>query len=227
VVKVQQEGKRLIIMKELFTIGHSNHSLDHFIELLVEYKLHTIIDVRSSPYSKYSPHFNKDVLEDALRNANIDYIFLGRELGAQRSEDDCYVEGKAKYDRIAHLSTFRHGLERVLQEVEDNRGAPQTQNNAFGGPRVALMCAESDPITCHRTILICRELKKTCPDIKITHILADGTEEQQELSEKRLINLHKLQPGLFGDLTSTSGLIEKAYDLQAEKIAYKKVPIEA
>lgn len=200
-------------MKELFTIGHSNHSLDHFIELLVEYELHTIIDVRANPYSKYSSHFNKDVLESALRNADIDYIFMGRELGAQRSEDDCYVEGKARYDRIAHLSTFQNGLERVLKEVEHNRGA--------------LMCAEADPITCHRTILICRELKKTCPDLQITHILADGTEEQQELSEKRLINLHKLQPELFGDLTSMSGLIEKAYDLQAEKIAYKKVPIEA
>ncbi|MBN1804885.1 MAG: DUF488 domain-containing protein [Sedimentisphaerales bacterium] len=200
-------------MKELFTIGHSNHPLDRFIELLSTHRLSTIIDVRSCPYSKYSSHFNKEVLAIALQNANIDYIFMGRELGAQRSEDDCYIEGQAKYDRIAHLSTFRHGLEIVLQEIERNRAA--------------LMCAESDPITCHRTILICRELKKTCPDLKITHILPDGTEEQQELSEKRLINLHKLQPELFGDLTSTSGLIEKAYDLQAEKIAYKKVPIEA
>ena len=211
--KEQQEGKRLNIMKELFTIGHSNHSIDYFIELLSKHKLSTIIDVRSCPYSKYLPHFNKDVLTIALRNANIDYIFLGRELGAQRSEEDCYIEGQAKYDRIAHLPTFRYGLEIVLQEIEHHR--------------VALMCAESDPITCHRMILICRELKKTCPDLKITHILGDGTEEQQESSEKRLINLHKLQPELFGDLTSTSGLIEKAYDLQAEKIAYKKVPIEA
>jgi uncharacterized protein (DUF488 family) len=172
-----------------------------------------IADVRSSPYSKYSPHFNKDVLDSALRNANIDYIFLGRELGAQRSEDDCYIDGQAKYDRIAHLSTFQRGLEIVLQGVEHYR--------------IALMCSESEPITCHRTILVCRELKRICPDLKITHILGDGTEERQEMSEKRLINLHKLQPELFGDLTSTSGLIEKAYDLQAEKIAYKKVPVEA
>jgi len=210
--KEQQEGKKLITMKELFTIGHSNHSLEHFIDLLSQHKLSTIIDVRSNPYSKYSPHFNKDVLESALRNENIDYIFLGRELGAQRSEDDCYIDGQAKYDRIARLPIFRSGLEIVLQEAELNK--------------VALMCAESDPISCHRTILICRELKKIRPHLKITHILADGTEEQQELSEKRLINLHKLQPELFGDLTSKSGLIEKAYDLQAEKIAYKKVPIE-
>ena len=200
-------------MKELFTIGHSNHSLNHFLELLLAYQVSAIVDVRSSPYSKYSPHFNKDLLESALRDADIDYVFLGRELGAQRSEDGCYIDGQAKYDRIAHLSTFRRGLEIVLQGVEHCR--------------VALMCSESDPITCHRTILVCRELKRICPDLKITHILGDGTEERQEMSEKRLINLHKLQPELFGDLTSTSGLIEKAYDLQAEKIAYKKVPVEA
>ena len=200
-------------MKELFTIGHSNHSLDHFIELLVSHRISTIADVRSSPYSKYSPHFNKDVLDTVLRNAGINYTFLGRELGAQRSEDDCYIDGQAKYDRIARLPIFQRGLEIVLQEAEHNR--------------TALLCAESDPIACHRTILICRELKRICPDLKITHILGDGTEERHEASEKRLIDLHKLQPELFGDLTSTSGLIEKAYDLQAEKIAYKKVPKEA
>jgi uncharacterized protein (DUF488 family) len=200
-------------MKELFTIGHSNHSLDFFLELLVSYRISTIADVRSSPYSKYSPHFNKDVLDSVFRKNGINYTFLGRELGAQRSEDDCYFDGKAKYERIAQLPTFQRGLEIVLQEVEKNR--------------IAFMCAESDPISCHRTILVCRELKKTCPNLKITHILGDGTEESQEASEKRLINLHKLQPELFGGMTSTSGLIEKAYDLQAEKIAYKKVPIEA
>ncbi|MHC4691599.1 MAG: DUF488 domain-containing protein [Planctomycetota bacterium] len=200
-------------MKEIFTIGHSNHSLDHFIELLLEHRLSTVADIRSSPYSKYSPHFNRDVLDSVLRNTNIHYIFLGRELGAQRSEDDCYVDGQAKYDRIAHLPTFRRGLEVVLQRVENCR--------------IALMCSESDPITCHRTILVCRELKKRCPDLKITHLLGDGQVERQEMSEKRLVNLHKLQPELFGDLTSTSGLIEKAYDLQAEKIAYRKVPVEA
>jgi uncharacterized protein (DUF488 family) len=210
---VKRVEKKFIGMKELFTIGHSNYSLDHFIELLLSHQLSTIADVRSSPYSKYSPHFNKDVLESALRNADIDYIFLGRELGAQRTEDDCYIDGQAKYERIANLPTFQRGLERVLQGIEHYR--------------IALMCSESDPITCHRTILICRELKRLCPDLKIIHILADGTEERQEMSEKRLINLHKLQPELFGDLTSTSGLIEKAYDLQAEKIAYKKVPVQA
>jgi len=205
--------KLTVYMIELFTIGHSNHSLDHFLGLLLAHQVSAIADVRSIPYSKYSPQFNKDVLESALRDANINYIFLGRELGASRSEDSCYIDGQAKYDRIAQLPTFRRGLEKVLQGVEHYR--------------VALMCSESDPITCHRTILVCRELKRTCQDLEITHILGDGTEERQEMSEERLVNLHKLQPELFGDLTSTSGLIEKAYDLQAEKIAYRKVPAEA
>jgi uncharacterized protein (DUF488 family) len=200
-------------MKELFTIGHSNHSLEHFLELILAYRISAIADVRSTPYSKYSPQFNKDELESALREANIDYLFLGRELGARRSEDSCHIDGQVKYDQIAQLPTFQRGLERILQGIKHYR--------------VALMCAESDPITCHRTILVCRELKRIRPNLEITHILGDGTGERQEMLEERLVNLYKLQPELFGDLTSTSGLIEKAYDLQAEKIAYKKVPAEA
>ncbi len=200
-------------MKELLTIGHSNHSIEHFLELLTEYRISAVVDVRSGPYSKYSPHFDKEVLEMVLRNAKIDYVFLGRELGAQRSEDCCYIDGQAKYNLIAQLPTFQRGLEEVLLKCEHNR--------------VTLMCAESDPIKCHRTILICRELKKLRTDLEITHIMGDGTAEQQEISDKRLVNLHKIQPELFGDLTSASALVEKAYDLQAEKIAYKKVLVEA
>jgi uncharacterized protein (DUF488 family) len=140
-------------------------------------------------------------------------MFLGGELGARRSESSCYVDGQAKYERIARLPAFRRGIERVLEGLERYI--------------VTLMCSESDPITCHRTILVCRELKKICPDLKITHILEDGTEELQDTSEKRLVKLHKLQPELFGNLTSMSGLIARAYDLQAEKIAYKKELVEA
>jgi uncharacterized protein (DUF488 family) len=200
-------------MRQLFTIGHSNHCIDHFLELLTLFRISAITDVRSSPYSKYSPQFNKDVLENALSNVGIDYVFMGGELGARRSESSCYVDDQAKYERIAQLPAFRRGIERVLEGIEHYI--------------IALMCSESDPIACHRTILVCRELKKTCPALRITHILGDGAEERHDASEKRLVKLHKLQPELFGDLTSTPGLIERAYDLQAEKIAYKKETIEA
>ncbi|MBN2591846.1 MAG: hypothetical protein JXA96_18405, partial [Sedimentisphaerales bacterium] len=75
----------------------------------------------------------------------------------------------------------------------------------------------------HRTILVCRELKKIRSDLQITHILADGSTEFHEETLKRLIHLHKLEPELFGGLSSQAGLVEKAYDLQEEKIAYRKV----
>jgi len=197
----------------LFSIGHSSHTIDKFTRLLKRYGIEVIADVRSSPYSKYTPQFNKDVLENVLRNADIDYMFLGRELGARRSEEGCYIEGQAKYEIIAHLPIFRAGLERLLDGIKTYS--------------VALMCSEGDPIVCHRTILVCREIIKGSPDLKITHILGDGTTETHEHVQERLIKLHKLQPELFGDLTSTSGLIEKAFDLQAERTAYGKVPAEA
>jgi uncharacterized protein (DUF488 family) len=200
-------------MREIYTIGHSNHSIEHFIELLAAYRISTVVDVRSSPHSKYSPHFDKDVLEIVLRNADVDYVFLGKELGAQRSEDSCYIDGQAKYYLIAQLPIFRRGLEEVLLKCEHDS--------------VALMCAESDPIKCHRTIMVCRELKKLRSDLEINHIMGDSTSERQEALEKKLVNFHKLQPELFGNLTSISDLIEKAYDLQAEKIEYRKVLVEA
>jgi uncharacterized protein (DUF488 family) len=197
----------------LFSIGHSSHTIDKFICLLKRYEIEVIADVRSIPYSKYAPQFNKDVLENVLRNANIDYMFMGRELGARRSEEGCYIEGQAKYDIIAHLPIFRAGLERLLESIKTYT--------------IALMCSEGDPIICHRTILVCREIIKVSPDLKITHILSDGTTETHEHLQERLVKLHKLQPELFGDLTAKSGLIEKAFDLQAERITYGKVPAEA
>jgi len=200
-------------MKELFTIGHSNHTLEQFLELLSSQNISAIADVRSNPYSQYSPQFNKDFLERSLRYANIEYVFLGRELGARSSEESCYVEDQAKYELIALLPAFRAGLDRVLQGIEHYK--------------VSLMCSEADPLMCHRTILICRELRKTHHDIKITHILGNGATESQEEAEKRLVRLYRIEPELFGDLTTESGLIERAYDLQAEKIAFKKVPAEA
>ena len=200
-------------MKELFTIGHSNHSLERFLELLASQSISAIADVRSSPYSEYSPQFNKDVLERSLRDADIEYVFLGRELGARRSEDSCYVKGQAQFELIALLPAFRVGLERLLQGIDQNR--------------VALMCSEADPLSCHRTILGCRKLRKMHPDLQITHILGNGTTESHEESEQRLLRLHKLQRELFGDLTSEAGVIERAYELQGERIAFKKVAAEA
>lgn len=195
-------------MHPLYTIGHSNHAFEHFIRLLGKHNVGTVIDVRSSPYSKYAPQFSKAELHHGLDAAGFEYVFLGRELGARREEEACYVNGQAKYDRIAHVPRFREGLKLVLER------------HAQG--RVALLCSEADPLTCHRTILVCRELLRLQPDLNIAHILPDGVIESHHAAEQRLMKLHKLEPELFGDLTTTAGLIARAYELQGEKIAYKR-----
>jgi uncharacterized protein (DUF488 family) len=199
-------------MKEVFTVGHSNHTLEHFVGLLVAHNVSAIADVRSNPYSEYSPQFNRELMQQKLRDANIEYVFLGRELGARRTEEGCYVNGRARYDAIRNLPAFRSGLNHVLQSIEQYT--------------VALVCAEADPLACHRTILVCPELRVLRPDIKIIHILGDGSLESHEQAEQRLIRLHKLQPELFGELNSTGGIIVRAYCLQAERIAYKKAAVE-
>jgi uncharacterized protein (DUF488 family) len=199
-------------MKEVFTIGHSNHSLEHFTGLLRSQNISVICDVRSSPYSKYSPQFNKDIIARAMSDVDIEYVFLGRELGARRTEKSCYVEGQARYDLIARLPVFQKGLEQVLQRIETRV--------------TVLMCSEADPLTCHRTILLCRELMKICSDLRITHILGDGTTETHEHAQERLIKSYKLQRELFGELTTVSGLAKRAFDLQSEKLACEKETVD-
>ncbi|MBP7050126.1 MAG: DUF488 domain-containing protein [Phycisphaerae bacterium] len=199
-------------MRELFTVGHSNHTVEHVISLLTMHNITVVADVRSNPYSVHSPQFNRELIQQKLRDAKIEYVFLGGELGARRTEESCYVGGQAKYDAIRNLPTFRNGLSRVIETVERST--------------VALLCSEADPLGCHRTILVCPELKGLCPSLRISHILGDGSLESHEQTERRLIRLHRLQPELFGDLTSMSGLIERAYNIQAERIAYKRTPAE-
>ena len=170
-------------IRVVYTIGHSNHSQQVFLELLTRHSISAIADVRSSPYSQYVPEFNMPVVKAVLQNADVAYVFMGRELGARRSEESCYVEGRAKYERIARLPLFRTGLERLFQGLDRYR--------------VALMCAEADPISCHRAILVCREIKKMRPDLNIMHIHGDGTTEDHNALESVLVALHRLQPELF------------------------------
>jgi uncharacterized protein (DUF488 family) len=208
--------------KELFTIGHSNHSIDAFVALLQQHGITAVADVRSHPYSRYLPHFNKSELEAALQTAKIEYRFLGQELGARPNDPSCYVDGKAPYEKIAATQLFEKGIKRLLKG---------TQNY-----KIALMCAERDPITCHRSILVCQHLRTF--DLKINHILTDGNLESHEALEERLLTLQGLnqaeppeatQLSLFeyqplqDELENPKPLEERlkeAYQRQGDKIAY-------
>lgn len=218
----------------LFTVGHSNHSIEAFIALLKQHKITAVADVRSSPYSRRFPQFNQVSLKETLKTANIAYVFLGDNLGARPKDQSCYIDGMARYDLIAATQGFANGIKRLIKGAEKYH--------------ITLMCAEQDPIVCHRAILVCPHLQDVGLNIK--HIHKNGVLEPHQTLEERLLKLHNLdkllpisesiqeqrdytQLSLF-DLNSCEDntpqesiqqltrqeLVKKSYQLQGEKIAY-------
>ena len=141
-----------------------------FLRLLASHQIGAIIDVRSQPYSRRFPQFSKQVLESSLRTAGVHYVFLGRELGARRDERECFVNGAVSFDLVAASPLFASGLKRLQEELKKHR--------------ISLLCAEKDPLDCHRTILVARHAARFA---EVHHILADGTLEPQEQTECRLL----------------------------------------
>jgi len=188
--------------RAVLTIGHSTHSLETFVKLLKQHAVTVLADVRSAPYSRFNPQFNKDALERSLKMHDIKYVFLGRELGARSDDRSCYENGRVQYARLARTDLFRTGIERVVRGASDYN--------------VALMCAEKDPLECHRALLVARALAGL--GIVVQHILADGRLESQEDSMERLLNLVGLpHQDLF---RSKDELIGEALDRQEQRIAY-------
>jgi uncharacterized protein (DUF488 family) len=186
----------------LYTIGHSNHKTEDFLGLLRRHKITLVADVRSAPYSRYCPQFNKDILAANLKAAGIEYIFLGKELGAHPDDSSCFQNGCVNLQRIANRKEFRRGLQRLLTDSLKCR--------------IALMCAEKEPLQCHRTILISRYLRH---DLCIKHILADGGVEEHLETEHRLLKMLEIEPPLFEPAKTEKELIEQAYDQQAQRIS--------
>jgi uncharacterized protein (DUF488 family) len=188
----------------VFTIGHSNLEFARFLALLKQHGIQAIADVRSSPYSQYNPQFNREPLQRALPEHDICYVFLGDELGARRSERECYVNDRADYALIAHTPAFKRGINRVIQ------GAAKM--------RIALMCSEKNPLDCHRCILVSPHLRER--GVEIFHILSDGTIESHEQTEQHLLHLFELpERELF---RSPDEIVAEAYKLQGDKIAYQE-----
>ena len=186
----------------IFTIGHSTHSLDTLAGLLRQHDVTALADVRSSPYSRFNPQFNKDSLERDLKVRGIQYVFLGRELGARPTDPACYENGRVSFPRLAKSELFRSGLDRVMLGSQKYR--------------IALMCAEKEPLECHRTILVARALIER--GAVVEHILADGRLESYDGALRRLPNLVGLPSE---DMFQTwDQLLAEALSRQAERIAY-------
>lgn len=188
----------------VFTIGHSNHAPAAFCALLVRHGVDAVADVRSAPYSRYTPHFNHDALSALLDDLGIGYDFLGGELGGRPADRACYdAAGRVRYDRVAATDAFDDGIRRIIHNADDRR--------------IALLCSEKEPLECHRTLLIARNL--AARGVAIEHILADGALENHDAAMSRLVDLHKLPQQ--GDLfRSRDDIIAEALERQAQKFAY-------
>ena len=189
-------------MHTAFTIGHSTHTIAKFIELLKMHSITAVCDVRSKPYSRTNHQYNRESLQKELNKNDIFYAFLGRELGARTDNPNCYIDGKVQYNRIAATTLFREGIENLTEIMKDFR--------------IAIMCAEKEPLACHRTILVARHLQDEGVEIK--HILANGKLETREAVELRLLRqLNLAEEDLFKTLKER---IAQAYQIQGERIAY-------
>jgi len=194
----------------LYTIGHSNHKIEDFINLLKQHEITCVADVRSAPYSRHSPQFNRESLALVLKAAKIEYMYLGKELGARRVDDYACDLSKASFEQIAKTEEFKAGIRRLIASTLEHR--------------VALMCAEKEPLECHRSILVCRHLKEY--NLCIMHILQDGSIENHIDTERRLVKMLKIEPTIFEPSNTEQDFIEQAYDLQAQKISYQPEEIK-
>ena len=187
----------------VLTIGHSTHALDAFTALLHRHHVTAVADVRSAPYSRFNPQYNRKPLTEALKVQGIWYVYLGRELGGRSDDPDCYEDGRVCYDRVAATKSFRNGLDRVMDGATRHR--------------IALMCAEKEPLDCHRTLLVARALDER--GIDVAHIHADGVAESHKAAMDRLLDIQKLPRE--GDLTGTRAkLLDEAIARQAQRVAY-------
>jgi uncharacterized protein (DUF488 family) len=188
----------------IYTIGHSTHSIERFLELLKAHSVTALGDVRSQPYSRMNPQFNREPLKEALQSAQIKYVFLGKELGARSEDKSCYRNGQVQYDLLSQTDLFKKGIHRVTDGARSYR--------------IALMCAEKEPLECHRTILVARQLYEDGMCIK--HILADGQVEEHACTIERLLaKLHIREHDFF---RSNDEIMSEAYRRQGDEIAYRE-----
>lgn len=199
--------------KAVFTVGHSNHPLEGFVALLLQHGVTALADVRSVPHSRRHPHFNRAALAAALETRGIDYVFLGRGLGGRTSDPALHEHGRVSYERILRTEQFRTGIDRVL------RGAARHS--------IVLMCAEREPLDCHRTLLVARALDLR--GLEILHIHADGRLERHADAMDRLVEKFNLHAGgdLFRGPRSRAELVAEAMTRQARKVAYPDSGMDA
>jgi len=198
-------------MERIHTIGHSTQSGDAFLEKLERHLVDILFDVRSVPYSRKNPQFDREKLKSLVNDAGIKYVHMGKALGARAEDSSCYENGRVVYDRLAQRADFKSAIARIL-------------DGAGKGHRLVLMCAEKEPLDCHRTILVSKALARS--GASIAHILIDGSLERHEDTMARLIDrLGKTGQSDF--FLSELGQLENAYRIREREIAFTREDVSS
>ena len=198
---------------DIYTIGHSNYPVERLIDMLKHYNIDTVVDIRGTPYSKYNVQYNKEVIEHTLKEAGFIYIYMAPELAAKRINKISYnEEGYSDFEKVVNEESFKNGIQRL-------------KNGVLKGYKIALLGAMQDPIRCHRSILVGRELIKYGFNVK--HILDDYKLASQKDLEQNLLDKYFMDrnqitiDNLLGNSKSEGELIKDAYRLANKEIGYR------
>ena len=198
-------------MKKIFTIGYSGFTTDEFIRVLLQNKINVLVDVRSSPYSKYFSEYNKEVLAVNLDKRGIYYRNFAKEFGARQDDTAFYSEnGYLDFAKFAKSNQFEKGIEKIEKGID--------QNFLF-----ALMCAEKNPVNCHRTIMVARAFSKL--GYQIIHLQPEGKSISQDDVDEILLDEYyplRNQHCLFNDSMAREEMLEYSYAQKNKEIGYKK-----
>lgn len=194
-------------MKTVYTIGYAHHTQESFLELLLEYNINCVVDVRTMAYSGFHPQFNKEIIKAYLKQHGISYLHMDQPFGIIKTDVHLNTkEGYLDFEKLAGTDFFLEGIKRI-------------ENGLAKGYHIAFMCAEKDPIDCHRSTLVTRKLYEMGYEIK--HIMHDGSIESQQQLEERIKERfcpenHQLH--LFAQPKTNQQRLEDAYAACSKQI---------
>ena len=198
---------------DIFTIGHSNYNVEKLIDMLRYYNINCVVDIRGTPYSKYNVQYNKETIRDTLIKEGFVYIYMAKEFAAKRENKVSYnKEGYSDFEKVIYEEEFKNGIERL-------------KNGCKKGYRIALLGAMQDPIRCHRSILVGRELVQHGFNVK--HILDDYSIAYQDDIEKSLLDKYFEDRNqitidyMLGTNKNEKEMIEESYRMANKEIGYR------
>ena len=198
---------------EIYTIGHSNYTIERLIDMLRHYNINCVVDIRGTPYSKYNVQFDKETIRYTLSKTGFIYIYMAKELAAKRINKESYnEEGYSDFEKVIKEKEFLEGIERL-------------KNGCNKGYNIVLLGAMQEPIRCHRSILVGKALRKHGFNVK--HILDDYSIASQEDIEQMLLDKYFSNreqmtiDDLIGNSLSREEMIEEGYRMANKEIGYR------